>query len=117
MTIGEVARRSGMAASAIRYYEELKILPAPRRAGGRRIYDERILNLLAVVAFARRTGFTLEEVRELLAGKGWRRLAIKKLAVLAAQIARTRAMMRLLRRIERCRCADFDECGRKLRRI
>lgn len=46
LTIGEVARRSGVAATTLRYYEQIGLLPAPTRLGGQRRYDEAVLSRL-----------------------------------------------------------------------
>jgi DNA-binding transcriptional MerR regulator len=118
MPIGEVARRAGLRASAIRYYERLGLLPAPERSGGRRRYDEGVLAQLAVIGFARRSGFTLREIRRLFAGRPYsaslRTLAHRKLAELDVAIERTRAMQELLRRALRCNCLTLEECGRRI---
>src|SRR2546421_6755780 len=66
LTIGEVARVSGRAASAIRYYEEIGLLPGPVRVSGRRRYDRDVLRMLAVIETAQRAGLTLDEIRLLL---------------------------------------------------
>ena len=63
MAIGEVARRAGVRASALRYYESIGILPAPRRVNGRRRYDGEVLELLTVVRVAQQAGFTAAEIR------------------------------------------------------
>ena len=65
LTIGEVARRSGLRASAIRFYEKTGLLPNPDRRGGQRRYDPAILERLAVLEFAKQCGFTLDEARHL----------------------------------------------------
>ncbi|MGH7749921.1 MAG: MerR family transcriptional regulator, partial [Candidatus Dormibacteria bacterium] len=65
MTIGEVASRAGIRASAIRYYERSGVLPPAARAGARRQYDEAVLKQLAVVILAREAGFTIREIRAL----------------------------------------------------
>src|SRR6185436_190392 len=62
LTISEVARLSGVRATTIRYYESIDVLPSPRRAKGRRRYDEAILERLAFIPVARRLGFTLTEI-------------------------------------------------------
>jgi MerR family transcriptional regulator, redox-sensitive transcriptional activator SoxR len=120
MTIGEVARRTGLRTSAIRYYERLGILPVAERSSGRRRYDERVLFHLEVIQFARGSGFTLEEIRTLLAGRPYsarlRRLAGRKIAELERSIERARAMQATLAHALRCRCADREDCGRRLRR-
>ena len=122
MTIGEVASRAGLAASAIRYYERLGLLPEAPRRSGRRYYESGVLSRLAVVAFARRTGFTLAETRDLVlgfppvvrAGARWRRLATAKLAEMDELIARAETMKDLLRRIAGCRCGTLEQCGSRL---
>jgi DNA-binding transcriptional MerR regulator len=53
MTIGQVAHAAGLPASATRYYEKAGLLPAPLRAGGRRRYDPRVLERLALLEFTR----------------------------------------------------------------
>ena len=68
MSIGEVARHARVQPSAIRYYESLGLLPVPPRTGGKRRYDESVLDWLALVTLARQAGFTIAEIRELLAG-------------------------------------------------
>lgn len=85
MTIGEVARRTGLRPSAIRYYEALGLLPKPLRTGGRRRYDDDVLKRLAMVRFAKHVGFSMEEVKLLLDGvngrpptERWRKLARAK---------------------------------------
>src|SRR6266508_3820338 len=62
LTISEVARRSGVRATTIRYYESINVLPAPRRANGRRRYNVAILDRLAFIHAAQRLGFTLTEI-------------------------------------------------------
>jgi MerR family transcriptional regulator, redox-sensitive transcriptional activator SoxR len=118
LPIGAVARQTGLRASAIRYYERLGLLPAPDRVGGRRRYRTDVLTRLAVIRFARASGFTLREVRRLLGGRpyssGLRRLARAKISELGEVIARARTMQALLERGLRCRCLTAEECGRVL---
>ena len=90
MTIGELAERAGLAASTIRYYEEVKLLPRPARESGRRVFDEATLDRLLVIAFAKEAGFSLREIRQLFdgfasetpAGVRWQKLATSKLVEL-----------------------------------
>lgn len=117
LTIGEVARRSGLRDSAIRYYERAGILPKPIRLSGQRRYTESILGRLAVLQRAKDCGLTLEEAKGLFEDSGrpserWQRIAKKKIAELDAMIGRIETMRDLLQR--RCDCADLDECGRKI---
>ena len=67
MTIGEVARRSGVAASALRFYEERGLLTSDRAPGGARRYPRAVLRRIAFIVFAQRVGLTLDEIGEELA--------------------------------------------------
>jgi MerR family copper efflux transcriptional regulator len=68
LTIGVVARRVGVAIDTIRYYEREGLLPEPaRRASGYRSYGEGAVTQLRFIRRAKELGFTLEEIRELLA--------------------------------------------------
>ena len=68
LTIGELAARSGLAPSALRYYEEQGLIVSTRTAGGQRRYMRSALRRVAVVQAAQRVGMSLSEVREALAG-------------------------------------------------
>jgi len=67
LPIGEVAARSGVAASALRFYEDAGLLHAERSAGGQRRFARDTLRRLAFIAAAQRVGLTLEEIRAALA--------------------------------------------------
>jgi len=67
LTIGEVARRSGFAASAVRYYERLGLIDASRTWGGQRRYQRRVLRRLAFIRAARNVGLSLDEIADALA--------------------------------------------------
>ena len=124
LAISDVARVFGLRTSAIRYYEQIGILPPPFRKNGQRRYDDSVLFRLAVVQRARETGFTLDEIRELLFGfppgtrppKRWHQLSQRKIAELRSRIKRLKAMETLLKRVEDCRCHALDECGEKILR-
>lgn len=117
LSIGEVAGRAGLRTSAIRYYEDAGILPAPERVGGRRRYDPQVVDLLALVRFCRRVGFSLAEVRELMtspsgrAGKErWRRLVDRRLADVDALIEQAELTRRVLERSRDCECVTLEGC-------
>jgi MerR family transcriptional regulator, redox-sensitive transcriptional activator SoxR len=125
LTISDVARRVGLRASAIRYYEQIGLLPTAQRISGQRRYDSTVLHRLSVVQQAQRLGFTLEEVRKLFFGysptapasKRWQRLSRQKLAELDAQMYEIKSMQRRLREmIRKCRCSTLDQCGRGILR-
>lgn len=123
LRISEVARRAGLRPSAVRYYERIGILPAAARRSGQRLYDETVLHRLALIDVARRTGFTLADIRVLFFGfregtpasARWRALSRRKLAELDAGLRRLREMRRILIRLsDCCRCSELMECGRRL---
>lgn len=66
LTVGEVARRSGFAASAVRYYDRLGLISSVRTAGDQRRYTRGVLRRLAFIRAARNVGLTLDEVAESL---------------------------------------------------
>jgi len=122
LAISEVARVFGLRTSAIRYYEQIGILPQALRKSGQRRYGETVLFRLAVIQRARETGFTLDEIRELFFGfrpgttppKRWRELSRRKLIELKKRMERLKMMETLLKRMENCQCDALDECGKKL---
>ena len=119
ITIGEVARRAGLKASAIRYYEKIGLLPRTQRISGQRRYETNVLNYLEIIDVARHAGFRIDEIRHLLYGfKGmpafrrWQLLAQRKIAEMDDLIARARKMKRLLKKADRCKCLDLEDCGK-----
>jgi len=119
LAIGEVARRSGVNPSAIRYYESVGLVEPERRSGGRRLYGEVAVERLALISFAKEMGFSLDEVRQLLAGfpddtpagARWTELATSKLAELDEEAQRIEVMRGALQRIMRCRCVSVEQCA------
>jgi DNA-binding transcriptional MerR regulator len=67
LTIGELARRTGLRASALRFYEQQGLLRPATWVGGQRRYDPSVVQLLALLALLQETGFTLAELAELFA--------------------------------------------------
>ena len=67
VTIGELARRAGVATSALRYYEQLGLISSQRTAGGQRRYARAMLRRVAFVRAAQTVGLSLDEVRAALA--------------------------------------------------
>lgn len=117
LPIGEIARRSGFRASAIRYYESIGLMPAPERVGGRRRYEESALQRLAVIAAGQHAGLSLDEIRQLCRadeqGKVSRRLqqlARRKLPEIEALIARALAVRGWLQEAADCTCPSLEEC-------
>jgi DNA-binding transcriptional MerR regulator len=115
LTIGELARRAGVSASALRYYEELGLLPAPARVSGQRRYPESAARAVGTILLFSDAGFTLAEQKALLTGRDgtcgeWRRLARRKLAELDEQIARAQAAREAIRHGLRCPHQDITQC-------
>jgi MerR family redox-sensitive transcriptional activator SoxR len=118
MTIGAVARQVGVATSAIRYYEEIGLLPPPARINGRRRYDWSAVQRLRVIERAQQAGFTLGEIRELFFGFAvgthptarWKELARRKLDELEEQRRRIQAAQEVLREGIRCGCLTMEQC-------
>ena len=124
LPIGEVARRAGLAASAIRYYERQGLIPPPDRRGGKRVFDESVLDRLALIGVAKAAGFRVAEIQGFLRGLArtappgprWRAVAERKTRELAARRAELERMERVLGAVSRCRCPTLEECARALRR-
>ena len=118
MTIGEISERTGLAPSALRFYEAEGLLPEPERISGRRRYDESTLQRLAVIQVAQKAGFTIGEIRTLLTGFSastapparWRKLAERKLPEVEDLIARAESMKALLEEGLECDCLRLEHC-------
>ncbi len=117
-SIGEVATHVGINTSAIRYYESVGLLAAPKRVNGRRIYDESVLQRLALVQLAQKAGFTVQEIGELFHGfaadatpaERWQTMAHKKLAEIAQMMVQAQQMKTLLEMGLRCGCLRLEDC-------
>jgi DNA-binding transcriptional MerR regulator len=116
LAIGEVARRAGMTVSRIRFYEQTGLLAEPERQSGKRCYRSEVLTQLAIIDAAQRVGFSLDEIRDLVWGRGdpaherLRQLAIRKLPEIDELIERATAVRHLLAVCSTCRCARIEEC-------
>jgi DNA-binding transcriptional MerR regulator len=114
LTIGELARRAGVTTSALRYYEELGLLPSPARVSGQRRYPASAARLVAAILLYSDAGFTLAEQKALMAARtsepGWRQLAQRKLAELDEQIARAQAAREAISHGLRCPHEDITQC-------
>jgi len=123
LAIGEVAKRAGIAASAIRFYESEGLLPRAARENGRRIYDADVIDRLTFIDLAKRSGFTVAEIKRLLSGfrsatppgVRWRALAEQKLEELDRRIAEAQKMRELLGIVMGCECPTLDDCARAMR--
>jgi len=118
LTIGAVAKLAGKSASAIRYYEQIGLLPEPARVAGRRRYDQATVRTLAVIETAQRAGLALDEIKVLLSAspgdpaavERLRAVASRKLPEIVALIERTELVRGWLECAARCECPDLDQC-------
>ncbi|GAA2399461.1 MerR family transcriptional regulator [Actinomadura vinacea] len=115
LTIGELAGRTGVATSALRYWEELGLLPAPARVSGQRRYPPSAVGLVGEILLLRDVGFTLRELKELIAsrssaGDDRRELHRRKLAELDRRIARFQAARTAIAHGLACPHEDIHEC-------
>ena len=115
LTIGELARRAGVTASALRYYEDLGLLPAPARISGQRRYPESAARLVAAILLYSEAGFTLAEQKALISTHAStpgdrRQLMQRKLAELDEQIAKAQAAREAIRHGLRCPHKDITQC-------
>jgi DNA-binding transcriptional MerR regulator len=92
--IGQMARRAGVATSAIRYYERLGLLDPPERRGGHRAYPMAALRRLVFIGMLQDAGLQLDDIKVVIdAGEvgEWKAVAVERLAALDAEIERLRS--------------------------
>ena len=120
LTISQVAQEIRLRPSAIRYYEQIGLLPRAERLSGQRRYDPTVLYRLAIIQRARQLGFTLSEIRHLFFGfrdttrasERWRTLSKKKIAELDDLMDGIKAVQGVLTKLmTKCRCDTLDQCG------
>ena len=113
LDIGEVADRSGMAPSALRYYESEQIIASVDRKGLRRQFSPDVLTTLAVVAMCQQAGFTLDEIKSVLAtggGPSWKSFAQRKRDQLRAQAEHLGTVADQLDHALRCPSPNVFDC-------
>ena len=121
LTISETARRSGVAASALRYYEERGLLSAAERegSGNHRRYPRPVLRRIAFIVFAQRVGLTLEEIGDELAKlpphgvptrRDWARLSATWSSRIDERIAELERLKAGLTECIGCGCLSLDRC-------
>lgn len=114
LDIAEVAQLSGVPASALRYYEEKKLIVSTGRRGLRRLFDPDVLERLALIALGRNAGFSLDEIATMFAPDGRPRIDRKALSAKADELDRTirklAAMRDGLRHAAACPAPSHMEC-------
>jgi MerR family redox-sensitive transcriptional activator SoxR len=120
LTIGDVSRRSGVAASALRFYEELGLIASERAGSGHRRYPRAVLRRIAFIVFAQRVGLTLGEIGDELAKlppdraptrRDWSRLSSGWAARIDERIAELERLRRGLTECIGCGCLSLDRCA------
>jgi MerR family redox-sensitive transcriptional activator SoxR len=119
MTISAVSRRSGVAASALRYYEQRGLISSERAGSGHRRYPRAVLRRIAFIVFAQRIGLTLEEIGTELAklppGQApdrpdWARLSSAWTTRIDERIAELERLRASLTDCIGCGCLSLDRC-------
>lgn len=114
MDISEVAKRTGVPASTLRYYDDLGLIDSMGRSGLRRVFDASVLERLALISLGRSAGFSLDEIARMFVGGSRVHIDRKQLAAKAdaldATIHQLGAMRDGLRHAARCPAASHLEC-------
>jgi DNA-binding transcriptional MerR regulator len=114
LDIAEVAQRSGLPASTLRYYEEMGLIASVGRRGLRRLFEARVLEQLALISLGRTAGFSLEEIASMFGRDGAPRIDRDRLVAKADEldrsIARLAAMRDGLRHASRCPAPRHMDC-------
>lgn len=120
LTIGEVAARSGVEPSALRFYESRGLIRSERTTGGQRRYRREVLRRVAFIRIAQRVGLSLHEIGDALDGlparrtptqRDWARLSQHWRARLDQQIAAIEALRDELTSCIGCGCLSFKTCA------
>lgn len=123
LDIAEVAQRSGVPASTLRFYEEKGLITSIGRRGLRRLFDAGVLERLALIALGRAAGFSLDEIARMFAPDGRPRIDRRMLAARADELERTirklAALRDGLRHAAACPARSHMECPtfRRLLRV
>ena len=119
LTIGETAKRSGVAASALRFYEERGLIASERAGSGHRRFPRPVLRRIAFIVFAQRIGLSLEEIRAELdklpphqapMRRDWSRLSATWTARIDERIAELERLKAGLTECIGCGCLSLDRC-------
>jgi DNA-binding transcriptional MerR regulator len=116
LSIGELSARTGVAVTALRYYDELGLVRPSRRVSGQRRYAESAVRAVGVVLFLRDVGFSLGEIGVLVAGAPrtgrWSELIDRKLDALAEQAHQLVVARTALEHARDCPAEDPSGCPR-----
>jgi MerR family redox-sensitive transcriptional activator SoxR len=119
LTIGEVSRRSGVAASALRFYEDRDLISSERAGSGHRRYPRPVLRRIAFIVFAQRIGLSLDEIGAELSKlppdraptkRDWSRLSSSWTSRIDDRIAELQRLKHGLTECIGCGCLSLDRC-------
>ena len=120
LTIGQVAARTGVATSALRFYEERGLIASERNGGGHRRYARPVIRRVAFILFAQRVGLTLEQIGDELARlpagrtprrEDWAQLSAGWRTRVDEQIAQLERLRESLTDCIGCGCLSLDRCA------
>lgn len=119
LTIGQVAQRSGVATSALRFYEERGLISSERASSGHRRYRRQVLRRIAFISFAQKLGLSLGEIGAELAklptdrvptGQDWSRLSSPWMRRIEEQLAELERLKKGLGQCIGCGCLSLERC-------
>lgn len=118
MLIGEVAQKTGLSTSTIRYYESIGLLPPPRRINGRRRYQRDVIQHLTLIRVAQNASWSLSEIKELFHGfpshvplsARWKARVPQKILELDIIIEQAQRMKQMLKDSLDCNCSTLEDC-------
>ncbi|TNE66317.1 MAG: MerR family transcriptional regulator [Rhodobacteraceae bacterium] len=114
LDISEVAKRSGLPASTLRYYEEKGLISSVGRRGLRRLFEAQVLDTLDVISLARWAGFSLDDIRDWISSEGQMAIDRDRLEARAGEIAtlaaRLTSLAEMLRHTADCPHEDHFDC-------
>jgi MerR family redox-sensitive transcriptional activator SoxR len=118
LSIGEIAKRSNVPATTLRYYEKVGLLPEAHRYSGQRRYSTDIVQRIRVIKMAQQAGFQVQEIFTLLEGfdsnvppsARWREMAQSKRRELAEKSEQIAMMQKVLENGLKCTCVSWDDC-------
>jgi len=116
LAIGAVAERTGLSVSAVRYYDEIGVISARERVGGKRRFSEATIGRVNFIRRSQDAGFSLEEIRALLDDTQgeWRSLVDAKIVELAERRRQLDEMLDFLGEIRECGCEVVARCPRAI---
>lgn len=124
LSIDKVAKQSGIASSALRYYERCGLIPEGVKIGGRRHYEPFVLHRLSVIKACQKIGLNLSQIGVLLSGAGnpagggsseagsWQRLLLDRRKLILEQIQELHHVLELLDTVLTCSCHELRDCPR-----